>query len=159
MGRRHPNHRLVKIHFTYTVEQVASMFGVHKNTVRAWLRQGLPTIDQRRPALIHGPALVAFLRDRRERAKRSCSSGQIYCVKCRVPREPAGDMADYIPITATSGNLRGICPACDTIIHRRVSWAKLDQIRGRLEVTIPQAQLHIGDSRSLSVNCDFTEGA
>ena len=30
---RHPNHRLVKTHRTYTVEEIASLFHVHRNTV------------------------------------------------------------------------------------------------------------------------------
>ena len=43
-------------------------------------------------------------------------------------------MADYVPMTATSGNLRGICPDCHKLIHRRVALTKLDAVRGSLEV-------------------------
>ena len=42
MPRRGPNYRLVKIHRNYTVEEAARMFGIHKNTVRAWIEAGLP---------------------------------------------------------------------------------------------------------------------
>ena len=34
MRKRHPNHRLVKIHRSYTVEEIAELFAIHKNTVR-----------------------------------------------------------------------------------------------------------------------------
>jgi hypothetical protein len=156
---RHPNYRLVKIHRSYTVEEIAQLLNVHKNTVRNWFKQGLPTIDLRRPALVLGSTLSRFLQERRQRGKTRCAPGEIYCVKCRVPVQPAGDMADYLPVTATLGTLRGICPACETLIYRRVSGARLQQIRGRLDITIPQAQSHIADSRSLSVNCDSSWGA
>ena len=43
------NPRRVKVHRSYTVDEVARMFEAHKNTVRAWLRDGLKPIDQRRP--------------------------------------------------------------------------------------------------------------
>ena len=152
-----PNHRLVKIHRNYTVEEIAGLLNVHKNTVRSWLKHGLPTIDRQKPTLILGSLLSRFLQDRRQRGRRRCVPGEIYCVKCRAPVQPAEDMADYLPITATLGTLRGICPACETLIYRRVSWAKLDEIRGRLEILILQAQSHIRDSRSLCVNCDFNE--
>ena len=59
MGRR-PNQRLVKIHRSYTVEEIARL-NVHKNTIRGWIRGGLPTIDARRPTLITGSDLRRFL--------------------------------------------------------------------------------------------------
>ena len=39
--KRHPNYRLVKIHHSYTVEEIARLFGSHRNTVRRWLKLGL----------------------------------------------------------------------------------------------------------------------
>jgi hypothetical protein len=30
-------------------------------------------------------------------------------------------MAEYLPITESLGNLEGICPDCDAMIHRRAS--------------------------------------
>lgn len=141
--RRRPNPRLVKIHRSYTVEEVARTLHTHKNTVRAWIKRGLPTIDRQRPALIHGLELSHFLDDRRKKARHPCANGQIYCVRCRAPKEPAGNMAEYLPITATSGNLRGICPDCEALIHRRVSLAHLDAICANLEITFPQRSARI----------------
>jgi hypothetical protein len=156
---RHPNYRLVKIHRNYTVDEIASLLNVHKNTVRGWVEQGLPTVDRQRPTLILGSILSRYLRDRRQRGQKRCAPGEIYCVKCRAPVRPAGGMADYISATLTSGTLTGICPACETLIYRRVSRAALDESRGNLDITIPQASTHITDSLSLSVNCDSNRGA
>ena len=155
MSRRHPNPRLAKIHRNYTVEEIATLFGVHRNSVRAWVKRGLPTSDDRRPMLILGRDLVAFLQLQRAKNKRTCQPGEIYCVRCRAPKAPAGDMADYEALTATQGNLIAICPDCETIIYRRVSLAKLALIRGRLDITFPQALRHIGESAQPSVNSDF----
>ena len=105
--RRRPNPRLVKIHRNYTVDEVARTLGSHKNTVRSWIKQGLPTIDSRRPTLIHGLDVARFLETRRKAGKQSCGPGQIYCVKCRSPKSPAGGMVDYVSITATSGKPQG----------------------------------------------------
>jgi hypothetical protein len=151
---RHPNYRLVKIHRSYTVEEIARLLHVHKNTVRAWLKQGLSTIDRQKPTLILGSVLARFLQDRRQRHRKRCAPGEIYCVKCRAPVRPAGDMADYLPTNATLGSLRGICPTCETLIYRRVTYSRLDESRGRLDVTIPRALSHIADSQYLLVNCD-----
>lgn len=153
--KRHPNPRLAKIHRSYTVEEVASLYGVHRNTVREWVRRGLPTSDDRRPMLILGRDLFAFLHAQRTKNKRTCQPGEIYCVRCRAPKAPAGDMADYEAVTATLGTLIAICSACETFMYRRVSLAKLEQVRGKLVITMPQALPHLGESAQPSVNSVF----
>ena len=155
MRKRHPNPRLAKIHRNYTVDEVATLFGIHKNTVREWVKRGLPTNDGRRPMLILGRDLVTFLTTRRTKNKRTCKPGEMYCLRCRAPRAPAGDMVDYVPVTATLGNLVAICSTCETMMYRRVNLAKLEQVRGHLNITVPQALEHIGDSAQPTLNSDL----
>jgi hypothetical protein len=155
MSKRHPNPRLAKIHRNYTVEEVAGLFGVHRNTVREWVKRGLPTNDDRRPILILGRDLASFLRARRAKNKRTCKPGEIYCVRCRAPKTPAGEMVDYQPVTKTLGNLIAICSDCEAMMYRHVSLAKLEQVRGKLDITMPQALAHIDESAQPSVNSDF----
>ena len=159
MKRRHPNHRHVKIHRNYTVEEIAQLFGKHKNTVRNWLRDGLESIDDRRPALVLGAVLIAFLKTRREKSKRPLKPGEMYCLKCRGPVRPAGKMAEWVHVTEASANLRGICPCCETLIHRRVSLARIDAAIVDLEVTSEPAEGHIRGMIEPSLNCDFRKGA
>jgi hypothetical protein len=137
MKKRHPNHRRIKIHRSYTVEEIASLLNKHKNTVRAWVKDGLPTSDDKRPRLIRGPELIAFLQTRRAKNKQTCQPGEIYCVRCRAPKFPAGGMADYLAFTQSIGNLSGICPDCDCMMHRCVSMAKLGSVRGKMDITFP----------------------
>ena len=66
--------------------------------------------------LILGGELAAYLKARRTENKQPCLPGEIYCVRCRAPKKPAGAMADYQPVTATLGNLMGICPDCESMI-------------------------------------------
>jgi hypothetical protein len=158
MGKRHPNHRRVKIHRSYTVEEIARMLSAHKNTVRAWVKAGLPTCDEKRPMLILGQHLASFLQSRRARYKQTCRPGEIYCVRCRGPKAPAGEMADYVPLTKIIGNLVAICPDCSSIMNRRVNLAKLAQVRGKMDIKFPQALQRIGESNRPSVNSDLKEG-
>lgn len=159
MAQRRPNPRLAKIHRSYTVEEAARLFGVHRNTVREWIRRGLQTVDRQRPTLILGRELAAYLKARRDSNRRPCQAGELYCMRCRVPRIPFGLMADYLPVTATSGNLIGLCPACDLLMYRRVSKAKLDAVKGPLEVRPAQAGPHIVETPQPSVNSDISTNA
>ena len=153
---RRINVRRVKIHRNYTVDEAARLLSVHKNTVRTWIKSGLQTIDDRRPTLILGRHLSKYLYDRRKRSKQPCGPGQLFCVACRAPKYPAGRLAEFLPLAPSSGNLRGICPDCHGLIHRRVSRKDLAAVAGNLEVSIPQAEEHIRDSAAPSQNRDFT---
>ncbi len=153
--RRLPNPRRVKIHRNYTFGEAADLLGVHKNTVRDWVRRGLPALTEQRPFLILGCDLSAYLTSRRRANKQPCGPAEIYCVRCRLPRRPAGDMVEFQPMTPTNGNLVGICPACDGWMFRRVSKSKLLQVVADLELQFAEAEQHIGENASASVNSDF----
>jgi excisionase family DNA binding protein len=84
MANRRINSRRIKIHYSYTVERAAEILGVHKNTVRLWIKQGLPVAeDERRPILLQGKAIRAFLDNRKAKQKHRLSAGEFYCLKCR----------------------------------------------------------------------------
>jgi len=155
MGKRYPNPQLVKIHRSYTVEEVARLLGKHKNTVRNWVKDGLATIDDKRPMLILGPDLVEFIKKRRAKNRQSCKPGQLYCVRCRAPKFPWGDMADYEPVTEKFGNLTAICPDCELNINRRVSLARIWEVCGNMDITFPEEQRHIVKRTKPSVNSDL----
>lgn len=149
------NPRLAKKHRSYTIRELADLLGVHKNTVRNWQREGLGAIDDNRPLLFQGETVSAFLKKRRASRKRTCPDGTLYCVSCREPRRPAMAMVDYIPMRETSGNLRGICETCETIIHRRIRFADIEAKMPGCEVKISQAPSSLNGQASPSGNCDF----
>ena len=156
MGKRSLNPRLAKMHRSYSVGEIAALYKVHKHTVLAWRSAGLaPIADRRKPLLFLGAELSAFLDARRLRNKRPLRPGQIYCVACHDAKEPAYGEVEYAPLTPNSGNLRGLCPTCARLIHRRVSRANLTAVLGQLKVTFADAPLRIRDAVDPSVNSDF----
>ena len=76
-------------------------------------------------------------------------------MRCRAPKQPAGDMAEYQPITEQLGNLEGICPDCDLMIYRRASMAKLAEIQGKLDITFAEAPRAVNESNEPIVNSDL----
>lgn len=159
MSANRPNPRLAKTYRSYTVEEIAKLYGVHRNTVRAWIARGLPTIDERRPVLVLGRHLAEFLRARRALTKRPCGPGEIYCVRCREPRRPAGATVHYRPLTAEQGMLVGRCACCNAGLNRRVSAAGLAATIARLGVRLMQGEEHIDESAKPSLNSDFAKDA
>ncbi len=158
MGLRHPNPQLAKIHRSYSVEEIAHLFKVHKNTVRGWFRQGLETIDGQRPTVARGEEIRRFLSERRARAKRPSGPGRIYCLPCRAPKVPALKMAECVETGHATGTLQGICPDCSRMIYRRANPQKIDAVRGELDVTFTRAEARIEGTRKPIVNCDSSKG-
>lgn len=129
------NPRLAKIHFPYTVADVAQLFGVHQNTVFAWLDAGLQKVDDGgRPILILGSELRSFLESRSRKRRAQCGVGELYCFGCKAPRRPAGDTVDFERLAPLLGNLVGICPVCESIMNRGVNPSNLESICGDLEI-------------------------
>lgn len=152
-GKRTFNPLRAKIHRSYSIEEVARLYGVHKQTVRNWIEAGLPTLKSQRPHLITGCDLREFHERRRQQRKRKCRPGELYCLRCRTPQRPAGGMLDYIPMTLVSGNFRGICPTCDGFINRRVSLVKIDAAKGDCSVAYPHGQQRLSDPSEPSPDC------
>ena len=159
MAARRVNPYVVKLHWSYSVPELAARLSVHKNTVRHWQRQGLVPIDASRPVLFQGAVVRAFLVTRNASRKRPCSPGTLYCFGCREPRPPALGMVEYIAMTVASGNLRAICATCETMMHRRARQASLPAIMPGLDVQITQALPRLKGSPPPSLNCDLERQA
>lgn len=87
-------------------------------------------MSDKRPILIRGRELIAFLQLRRAERKQPCRAGQIYCVRCRIPKFPAEGMVEQRPLNGRVVNIRGRCPDCNSLMHRCVSLAKIEQKLG-----------------------------
>jgi excisionase family DNA binding protein len=157
MKRRRASARRVKMHLSYTAEEAADLLGVHRHTVRRWIAsKTLPALTERRPHLILGRDLRAFL-SAPALGRTRLKPGEFYCVKCRLPKRPALGMADYMPINDRLGNLRAICPDCEILMHRRVALDKLDAVFGDLDIARWPTERHLRECSRPFTNVDFGE--
>ncbi|GLI98424.1 hypothetical protein Sbs19_22420 [Sphingobium sp. BS19] len=154
MSTRRINPRLIKLHRSYSVEEAALVLGTHKNSIRNWIKNGLPTVDRSRPVLMLGHELRDYLERKRKEAKRPCPPGMLYCLKCRQPRAPAMGMIEATRQNADTGNLSAICETCGSMMHRRTRLDAIATIMPNLDVQIREASPRICECASPSLNCD-----
>ena len=152
-GQLNPNR--VKIHRNYTVEEVATLFDIHKNTVRNWIRKGLPVLDDQKPFLILGVELKEFLKISRKKNKQKCKPDEMYCMSCKSPQRPAENMVDYVPVSDHSGRLVGLCSTCESIINKICSFESIQRNTCHFDITFPLAQKHINKIDKPLLNCDL----
>lgn len=88
--RRTYNTRLIRQSLTYSVQEVAELYGLHKNAVLRWVKDGLPLLEPRKPYLIYGGELASYLKSRQTGRKRKCKPDEFFCCKCRTPTRAWG---------------------------------------------------------------------
>ena len=131
---KRPNPRSVKAVRTYTIPEAALALGVTDGTVRAWIKQGLRAMTTYRPCVSLGDDMREFLAKKMAKAKNPISLDQIYCLSCKAPQRPFGMMLDFIPISASTGRLAGLCEACGGACNRMVSRASLVSLAKILDI-------------------------
>lgn len=153
MSRR-PSGRTIRKHRNYTVDEAARALRVAKVTVRRWLKAGLPAVTERRPTLIVGGDLIAFLASTRPK-KHSCAIHQAYCFSCRAPRGPALGEVEISTLRGTTAHLFAMCEVCGTGMYKAVSLAQIIQLKAHATVSIGPGVERIGEHRHPLLNDDF----
>jgi len=141
-----------------TVEEAAQKLGVHKGTVRRWIKRGLPALTDRKPILILGDDLIDWLKAQRPKPQ-MCGPDELYCMKCRCPRQAADAKAELLPSPNGGGNLRAHCDECGALMHRRIGEGQINQLRQHLSIAITQADMDIKECPDPSLNVHFARGS
>lgn len=154
-----PNFRAAKIHRTYTVKEAAGLLGVHRNTIRRWMKgAGLKHLDDQKPTLISGVELVRFGASRKT-IKYPCGLTEAFCFRCREPRKAALAAGEITSVSGTGCNVRLLCETCATVMHKVVPWRKMHllaseyvvstslDIRSLVERNAPSANVHFEQER------------
>lgn len=152
---RRPKWRALKKHRNYTVDEAARTLGVCKATMRRWIKAGhVPALDDSKPMLILGSALIAYGKARRKPRFR-CELDQAFCMSCRVPKNAALGRMTIVSATPASANVRMQCPTCSTAMHKRFAWRKLPLIAPFAQLSAPQALRHLIETAQPSLNVHF----
>jgi hypothetical protein len=153
--RRSYNVRLIK-RLSYTIKEIADLFGIHPQAVRRWIKAGLRTIDDIKPFLVHGGDLIDFLSERQSSRKHRCGPSQFFCCRCRAPRAARDNRVDIQVRNAKQLNIATRCQECGARMNRAGSVGKLDDYR-KAFVVQTTADRHLGGNAGGSVMCHLDE--
>ncbi|HEU5048402.1 MAG TPA: hypothetical protein VFT64_11245 [Rickettsiales bacterium] len=128
------NTRRIKAKASYYLQPLADMLGVHVNTIHRWIEEGLPRIDDAYPYMVYGEELIDFLNARQQSKKIPLQPDEFFCCRCQKARRAWGGLADLIPCTSKTGNLRALCPECGGTLHKLISLQKQPELAKYLEI-------------------------
>ena len=153
--KRTYNVRLIKATWPYTVQEIAELFGIHKNAVLRWLREGLMADRLQRPFLIRGDELARFLTARQIARRRTCAKTEFFCFKCRVPRSAFLGIADIVIESPTRMRVTALCEVCSAPVNKMQAARELPKIRSSFEIQQMTGE-HLLDCTQRSLNSDST---
>jgi excisionase family DNA binding protein len=154
---RKPDPRWIKVHRVYTVAEAAEVLGLHRQTVLRWIKSEALSADRmRKPWLVDGAVLKAFLGARRWDGRCRLALAQLYCLGCRAARIPDGRLADFTLTCQGAGTLMGLCPNCGAAMYKAVRREDLEPIRAQLDVLIRAAQPRIVGGAEAPVIVDLS---
>lgn len=130
------------------------MFGIHKNAVLRWFKEGLQPDKSGRPYLIQGNELIGFLVNRQQSKKRPCTLTEFFCFRCRVPRQGRDKMVDIIIESPTRFRIKAACVACGTRMSKVQAAGNLKKIQDIFHVQKLERR-HLIECAEPSVNCDM----
>lgn len=139
MARRN-NTRIIRLNYSYTLQEISTLFGVHIRTVRAWIKEGLPHIEGLYPYLVKGRDLKEFLIKRQLKQKVKLEAGQFYCMKCKTARTAQNNQVRLAYSGKTIGKgikdfiIQGICESCGTKLNHISNENKLVEVKQLFEI-------------------------
>lgn len=102
--------------------------GLHVQTVRTWVKEGLKTIDKGKPALIYGFDLIQFLKARNTKNKCATDFDQLFCMNCKDARHVYQNKI----MVAQKGRVlqvHGLCRVCKRKMFQSYKLEALPQLR------------------------------
>lgn len=75
--------KVIKTRESYTTKRISEELNVHPRTIQYWYKEGLKTLDNKKPFLVMGYELKAFLEKKQKERKCTLKPDEFYCTKCR----------------------------------------------------------------------------
>jgi len=143
MSRSYRNIRPRK-HFVYTVGDLTSLFGVHRNTVSNWVAEGLQTSDASQPHVFNDAEVKRFHDAKRLTSKTKLRIGEFKCFSCKYRIFPEPFSVSVAPSKNTFLSAWGRCPNCGRVVTKRVNETDCDKIQNCIDTNTTLASLDEG---------------
>lgn len=136
--KRHFNVRLVKLHLSYSTQEIAELFNTTRNTVNGWYKSGLEKIDNKIPYLVFGENLIVFLNNKHNKRKQKCAENEFYCCKCKSPHKAWENIVDITYIDSKRLMLTGLCESCGCKVNKLSATENIEELKKIFNIQMVQ---------------------
>ena len=143
MSRRLYPHKRVRYWYAYDLDDICALFsdiGLHTQTVRKWIKNGLKTIGTGKPALVYGNDLIAYLKKNNTANKCKTEFDKFFCMGCQDARYI---FQNKITITQKSQflHIKAICRTCKKPMFKNYKLSDFSKLKNKF-VLVDVSQLY-----------------
>ena len=136
MSKRLYPHKRVRYWDVYCTDDICAVFAdknLHPQSVRQWIKNGLKTVDNSKPALIHGNTIITFLKKQNTKNKCVTAFDELFCMACKDARPI---FQNKIAVTQKAHLLAvcGLCRTCKTKMFQNYKLADFSNLRKKFTV-------------------------
>jgi len=114
--------RGVSSYMSYEIKDLTRILEINEKTVLRWIGEGLKVVPGcKKPILILGSDLKAFLKTKNTRHKVALKRHEFYCFGCKAPRR-----AKRGSIRVLQGKKIGLCSVCNGKMSRTIKPSQND---------------------------------
>lgn len=145
----------IKYWYCYDIDDICHLYqkyNLHPQTVRQWIKAGLPIIDSGKPALIYGSDLKEFLGKSNQSNKCKTDFEQIFCFKCKEGKSP---YRKQVQLEHTKGfvKAKAHCQGCKSTMYKSYKLDDLSKLKSFFHVV---DVLELYDSKDSTVKTHIT---
>lgn len=136
MGKRIYPLQRIRYWYCYDIEEICSLYKdceLHPQTVRQWIKNGLPVIDSGKPALVYGSRLTQYLGKLNQSHKCKTAFYEMFCMKCKDAKTPS-QRRITLHQDNKSVKAKGRCPVCKTIMNKNYKMDDIPRLRSAFRV-------------------------
>jgi hypothetical protein len=131
MSKRLYPHKCVRYWYAYDIEEICALFadlGLHEQTVRKWVKNGLKTIDAGKPMLIYGQHLIDYLKRNNNANKCETPFDKLYCFSCQDARAIFKRQI-HVDHKGQYLNVKGVCSECKKGMNKGYKLADFSRLK------------------------------
>jgi hypothetical protein len=116
------------------VDDISLTLGIHPQTIRQWIRNGLPTIDEGKPSLIWGECLKRHIHKMNDALAVATAFDEFYCFHCHKSHMP---LERKVAIEHLGGFVRatGICTENKKTFFKNYKIDDIPQLQQKFTLT------------------------
>ncbi len=115
------DYQRVRSHRPYTIVTLAELLEVNPATIRRWIKlHGLDMAitNTRRPIILNGAKIKDWMKARQVAKRQPCAPNEMYCVRCKSPRQIMVETFQIIQRNASKLSVKGECEVCGLTLQR-----------------------------------------